>query len=896
VSASTADVVADHLPDRAALVRLGSYRLRGIELPEPVHQLNHPDLEREFPPLRGGAAGNLPEPLTSFVGRAREIEELSAMLESRRLLTLTGAAGVGKTRLAIEVAGATGPRFPDGIWFCELAPVRDPAAVPRALIGTFGLTEEQGRSPEQILNDYVRAKRLLVVLDNCEHLVAACADLCASLLKDSPGSSVVATSREPLGAEGEATWRVPSLALPEAGPVPLADLGSTESVALFCERARASKPAFGLDEHTASAVAQICRRLDGIPLAIELAAGKVDVMDAEEIALGVEDRFQLLTGGPRTALERQQTMRAAVDWSYSLVSEDERSVLRRLGVFVGGFTLEAARQVWGTEEGDVDELIRSLARKSLVARDPDWAGRFVLLETIRAYAAEKLADAGEAPVARAAHMRFFCALAAEAAAPLEGGAAQQEWLEILSSDHENLQAAVSFATTKDPDAGLRLCADIADYWSIRGHWRLGREALEPLLAATANRRTMDRARALRAAGEFAIKDGDHEVARIWLDESLSVAREHGDRTQIAWGIGSLAAIAEAQGDYESAQASFERSLAIAREDGNRSQIAGLVAQLGNVAQVRRDYTTAGARFEESLAIARELGDRTQIASALRGRGMIALLQGDSEIARTHTSESLAIARELGNRRQIAWAVRNLGFVADSQGHGESARAHLEEALAIAREIGDRRLLGWTLCGLGVIATEAGDYESARVHLEEAVPIARETAYKQLIAVVMASLGEIAREQGDYERARTDLEESLAIAREMADRLLTARTVSRLGSIALWQGDVDGARSHYVESLTLGRELGFPEFSSWILSGCAAFVAATGAHETACTVAGAVDAAREHLGIHLGVFDRAQVDESLAHLREVLDPLAFDASWARGRAMSLEEAFDLALTI
>ena len=484
ISSATRELIEDDLPEGISLRDLGEHRLRDLARPQHLFQVAAQDMPMEFPPLRSldNLPHNLPIQLTTFVGRGREIGEVRERLATARQLTLTGSGGVGKTRLALEVAAQLLEDFPHGVWLVDLSTLSDAALVPQAIAAPLNMQEEAGRPLTAALGDYLLSKKVLLILDNCEHLSEACAQLTESLLRRCPSIRVLATSRETLGMVGEAVYRVPSLSLPDLRRLPDFDgLIQYEAVRLFADRAALSQPEFALRPDNAAAVARICGHLDGIPLAIELAAARVKALSVEAIAARLGDRFRLLTGG-RTAVPRHQTLRAVMDWSYDLLPEPERALLRRLSVFAGGFALEAAAAVGMREDGDEIETVDVLARlvdKSLVTVDQHAADlRYRLLETVRQYGREKLLGAGEADEAQRRHRDYFLALA-ERAEPELHRASQTMWLDRLEIEHDNLRAALEWSLGLEGDeTGLRLAAALAPYWHARGYLSEGREWLE----------------------------------------------------------------------------------------------------------------------------------------------------------------------------------------------------------------------------------------------------------------------------------------------------------------------------------------------------------------------------------------------------------------------------------
>jgi predicted ATPase/class 3 adenylate cyclase len=764
LSLPTEELARDLLPDAVDLLPMGEHRLRDLNRPEMVYQLLHPDLPSEFRPLKSldnpDLPNNLPRQLTSFIGREKEIAEIKSLLTKTSLLTLTGSGGCGKTRLSLQVAVEVLEQYPDGVWLVELAPLADPALVPQTVASALGLSEQAGKTFVQVLTDHLKSRHLLLILDNCEHLLSACAHLCDALLRACPHLTVLASSREGLGIAGEQTYRVPSLSLPDPKEkLTLEQVSQYEAVRLFIERAVSSKADFTVTNASAPALAAVCHRLDGIPLAIELAAARVRSLSVEEINTRLDNRFRLLTGGSKTALPRQQTLRALIDWSYGLLMDQEKRRLCRLSVFLGGWTLAAAEQVCsgeGIEEWQVLDLLTSLVDKSLViAEVQEQTARYRLLETVRQYARDRLAEGEEGMGVRGRHRDYFLALAEETRPKLRS-AEQAQWLALLEEEHDNLRLALTFCLEEPEggEAGLRLGAALQQFWWTRGHFSEGRQHLSAVLSrpmGQAHRKA--RADALNGAGVLAQFQGDYRAARAVLEESLTLRRELGDKQGIAASLNNLGSLALIQGDYAAAHALFEEALRLNRELGNRAWEAINLDNLGQVAQQQGDYAAARALVEESLAINRELGDKQGIANSLNSLGLVAQLQGDTAVARALQEESLTLRRELGDKQGIANSLNRLGLVAQLQGDTAVARALQEESLKLARELGNKMGIATCLDSFASLnnqeqqAARAARLRGAATSLREAIGAPRtptdQERFDREIAEARAALGESA---------------------------------------------------------------------------------------------------------------------------------------------------------
>ena len=725
LSEVTQGLVRDALSPETTLRDLGRHRLKDLGRPETVFQLVHPGLTPDFPPLRSldnpELPNNLPQQVTSFIGREKEVGEIKALLGKTRLLTLVGSGGAGKTRLSLQVAADLLDGEGDGVWLVELAALSDPLLVPQAVANVLGVKEQAGQPIRQTLVDALKAKRLLLILDNCEHLVAACASLAAELLQNCLGINILASSREPLNVTGEQTYRVPSLSLPDPKQAQTVEsLSQFEAVRLFIERAQAVQTAFAVTNANAPAVAQICWRLDGIPLAIELAAARVRSLSVEEVNVRLDHRFHLLTGGSRNILPRQQTLRALIDWSYDLLTEAEKTLLRRLSVFAGGWTLAAAEAVCAgnpVEGFEVLDLLMGLVDKSLVMYEEQAAGggdRYRLLETIRQYAGDRLQESGEAEAVQERAASWFLGWAEEAAPKLTGNE-QAWWLDRLERDHDNLRASLGWyeQAVSGVEGNLRLAGTLSRFWWVRGYYSEGRQWLGQALARTADGElSAPRTKALDGAGLLALGQGDYATGRALFEESLTIGRQLGHQGDITDALNGLGDVAGLQGDYARARTLFEESLTIRRQLGHQQGIAASLNKLGGVALGQGSFAEARVLYEESLIIRRQLGHQGGIAMSLNNLGSVALYQGDFAEARVLYEESLSIDRQLGHQRGIAMSLNNLGNVARLQGDYAGARALLKESLIIDQQLEDQESITYHLGTLAEVAQGQNQLASA----------------------------------------------------------------------------------------------------------------------------------------------------------------------------------------
>ncbi len=738
--------------------RIPSVRLVGAEL-EAIVKGREPITPRPATPGPSATAPrhNLPTQLSTFIGREKEIAQLKRRLGEYRLVTLTGSGGIGKTRLSIETAHEVLPDYRHGTWLVELAPLADPELVPGAVASVLDVHEDGTHSVLTILTDYLREKSLLLVLDNCEHVINACAHLAEHLLRYCPEVRILASSREALGIEGEAALRVPSLSLPPADTSTLELLTQSEAAQLFLDRAATALPGLVLSDADAPAVARICRRLDGISLAIELAASRVKLLKVEQIALRLDDAFRLLTGGSRTALPRQQTLRATIDWSYNLLSEAERTLLRRLAVFAGGATLEAIETVCagnGVEEYDMLDLLSQLVNKSLVMaeRGPSEEPRYSLLEMIRQYARDRLLESNELESVRNRHLDHSCALV-ETAEPELFSADREPSLERLAFEHDNLRSALRWAAEcGHSDMELRLAGALFWFWYHRGYLIEGCQSLEEALSHTsADVLTAARAKALLGAGHLAFYRGDLDTARTRLEDSVRLWRDIGNPRYLAYSLIWFGLVADNPVDCSSR---IHESIALFRTLGDEWGLAVAVFYLGANAVLGgtepRDQEQARSLLEESASRFRRLGDKWQLGGALFYLGVAASEEKDSATAQSRMEEALAIFRQVGDKWRTCNSLATLGNLARAEGNLQRAQALYTESLVLVRELG--RPQANVLTHLGYVSLAQGDLKHATAFLVESLQIALQQNQTTIVPTVLAGLAGVAYAEGEAEHA------------------------------------------------------------------------------------------------------------------------------------------------
>jgi predicted ATPase/DNA-binding CsgD family transcriptional regulator len=860
------------------LLDLGNHQLRDLPRPERVAQLRHPDLGSDFPPLRTTnivVAHNLPVQLTNFVGRGAQMTDLEKLLVDNRLVTLTGAGGAGKTRLAIEIAARIAPEFRDGSWYVDLAPITDPGVVPATVARALGLPDQPGRSTIDTLLRFVRDRRMLVVLDNCEHLLDASAELVVALLGTAAELTLLATSREPIGATGEVSWRVPSLSLAD------------EATELFADRARRARPDFRITTDNTTTVAEICRRLDGMPLAIELAAARVRALSLGEILDGLRDRFQLLTGGARTAVHRQQTLRASVDWSHALLSEDERVVLRRLAVFLGGFDLDAAQAVAGgsaMQRFQVLDLLALLVDKSLVVADNSGGTtRYRLLETVRQYALDKLAESGEADAARSHHRDYYTALGALLDRPTATD--YERHLEQAETEIDNLRAAFAWSCEhSNIELALTLVSSLQRLWLARGRTREGWAWFDTALTDDVAH-DLDVAAAVRARAlaDSALLDtwADSATSADRAQQALAIARELDDPAILVPALTVCGLIASYSYDAEVTQTCFAEALGLARALDDRWRLSQILALQAAAANIAGEPIAARAAGEEGRDVAAAIGDRFYGCQSRACLGWAQVMQGELAEAVAQFTALVTEAESAHDLILRSTSHQGLSYALACQGEVHAAQRAAEVTLDVATELGEM-FLGTGYMASGIAALAAGDAQAAHDAGEAAF---QHFTFAQLATVMRSVMAQAAVAGGDLVGARRWADEAVPMATGW--HLIMSLTPRARAAIA--RGEREDAERDIQDALACAANIGAYLEVPDILECIADLARAAGGHHEAARFFGAARGIRQRMGaVRFKVWD-VGYEASVAALRNALSEQDFDSAWAGGAALSVEEA-------
>jgi predicted ATPase/Tfp pilus assembly protein PilF len=866
----------------------------------------------EVPP-RPQPPGNLPAQSEPVIGRRAELDKVEAMLEDPacRLLTLSGPGGVGKTRLALQAAADLADEFEHGAFWVPLASISDPALVLATIAHTLGIEEGSGAARRDALRTALRDREILLILDNFEHLLAA-SPVVSDLLEAAPRLRVLVTSRASLRVRSEWVYPVPPLTLPPLDDPALPEVVSRFSAAaMFAERAQLVRPDFAITDANARTVAEICHRLEGLPLAIELAAARLNMMPVQALLARLEHRLGILTGGPRDLSERQQTLRATLAWSHDLLSEPQRELLRKLAVFAGGCTLEAAEAVCGPDEdwqaalyteAGVLEGLSSLVDNSLVLREemPGEGGagtvRFRMLETVREYALEQLEKAGETERVRQRHAEYFVTLAQQAEPQLRGPE-QRVWLDLLETEHDNLRAVLGWAVAGGSDRALELGVRLGGYlwrfWRVRGYLTEGRKWLDELLAAPGQASPAARAEAFRGDGVLTFTQGDLKRAAELCEQGLALYTEIEDNEGSAGVLNTLANTRREQGNYDSAMGLYERSLSLYRALGDKVGISVSLNNLCPILHTRGELVRAAALYEESLELRRSAGDTVGIAYTLDKLAEVLRDRGELDRAAAICEESLVMRRQIGDKHGRTLALVTLGMIYHEQGDDTRAEPLFTESLALCRDLGESWGVATAQNNLASVALERCEYETARDLWEESAQLYRENGDNRGVATCLSGLGQVAYGQGEYERARTLHEESLGISRVLGDVRAIADELNWLGNVLVRLGEHEGAADLFAESAHTCLAMGEKRILVRCFAGLGTLFALRGDPARSATFWGTAESLREATGLHLPPRERASWDEELGRARAMTGEQAWAEAWDVGRAMPVEDAVALA---
>jgi non-specific serine/threonine protein kinase len=807
---------------------------------------------------------NLPLDLTRFIGREREIAEVKGLLTEHRLVTLTGVGGTGKTRLSLQVAREMLDDFSDGVWVVELSTIFEKDQVIRAVSAVLDVREKTNQPLMDSIIDFLKPREMLIIMDNCEHLITACAGFAGMLLSACPDIRIMVTSREALGIQGEISFHVPSMKLPDLETLPEADAAwEVESMQLFMDRAASVKPDFSPTGQDTQAVARICSRLDGIPLAIELAAARVRALPVEEIANRLSDRFRLLTGGIRTAMPRQQTLQALIDWSFDLLTDQEKLLLQRMSVFSGGSTLEAVEKVCagsGINEADILDLVTRLVDKSLVAfENMNGSARYDMLETIRQYAREKLIQSGEIEFLRRRHLEYYTSFTGKIAPELWRGK-QVFWMDRLEQEHDNLRVALEWSLCGEcgPDLlipGMCIAGAVSLFWLVRGHW---------------------------------------SEAWTWMRRLLenpdATDLHDPEKTRLLYAAGF---IVKSLGDILKSKELFELAAQEARAQQDQSGHAYALLGLGEVAINEHALQDAEKFIEQSMVIFRSLDDPVGMLLAFADKGTIAADSQGYDKAREYFNENLKICRELGHQLGVAGTLLALGHIETHIGDKDKGRRLVEESLAIYRVSKDKSGIAGALSAIGLSELYAENMESSREHYEQALRISRELRSGPSIGTALIALGEIARSQSDYSAARNYYEEALHLNEHLGQMGIVNIVAHNLGYVARQQGDLKKALEFFRKSLDMSIERDQHRFIFFCLAGIASVLVDSGEHQNAAMLFSFAEKFGRENHYRLDPVDKWEVDQSIKKLEQELDQKDLEDCRASGEELTLEEAIQIA---
>lgn len=812
--------------------------------------------------IAGHPNHNLPTFITRFIGRKNELSQVEQLLTAERLVTLTGVGGTGKTRLALEAARLMLNRFRDGIWLVDLSAISDENQIMRVIAGVLGVREQADLPLMDKLKTHIGSREMLLVLDNCEHVIEMSALIVQDLLTACPNLHIMTTSRESLGLQGEISYHVRSLKTPDPDHLSQPDQAwKVESMQLFLDRALNVKSDFSPDEGETMAAARICSRLDGIPLAIELAAARVRVLPVQEIAERLSDRFRLLTGGRRAAIPRQQTLQALIDWSYELLTPEERTLLQRLSVFIGGWTLSASEKICADDAlhfSRILDVTTRLVDKSLVNfNDSSQHARYDMLQTIRQYASEKLIQSGEMEPLRNRHLEYYAELA-QKASPELWRSSQIDWMDRLEEEHDNLRAALEWSMSKKDanllQAGMGIASGISVFWLVRGHWNEAWNWMRQLLQSP-------------------------------VSEDLSCSQ----KTHLLYAAGFLV---KELGDIYRAKALFSQALSEAQSQGDQNSEAYALLGLGRTVMIEQFYDQSEELIDQSLNLFRSQDDKVGILLALAEKGAIAADQKGYEVAKPFFQENLAICREIGHELGVAGTLLSLGRIESHEHNKDQARKYIEEGLQIYRRSRDKSGIAHALSAIGLVELYSREMDKSKEYYEEALRITRELRSSPGIGMALIALGEISRSQSDYQAAREYYEEALEINESIGQVSIVMVVAHNLGYVAKQQGDYDKSMSFFLRSLDLAVERKQHRILFFCLMGIASLMVDMGELTKAASIFGFAESIRMQHDYSLDPVDQWEVNQSLKKLEASLPQDEKNEHWQAGKIMSMEDILSI----
>jgi len=839
---------------------------------------------------------NLPNQSKSFIGREKELLEIRNLLTQTNLLTLTGSGGTGKTTLSIQAGSDMADEFRNGVRLVELASLSEARLITQAIAAVFELHETDGTNFRDAITNHLKDKEILLIIDNCEHLIKDCALVVNDLLGHLPQLKIITTSREPLNIASEKTYRVPPLSYPAAKKKYRAkDILRFESVKLFNDRAVKAREDFLISDLNAASVANICSRLDGIPFAIELAAARVSSLTVEDISGRLDNRFHILNANRSVSLPRQQTLAAMIEWSYNLLGTKEQLLLKRLSVFSGGWDLKSAESVCageGLEPFEVLDLMESLHNRSLIEFEEE-KYRYSMLETVREFTGLKLKEEGNDEKYHSMHVDYFFLLAKQAHAMYDGPEQTQSH-EMLSKEYDNLRAALASCIRYEAlsSFGLRICGFLLKFWLTRCSFTEGIYWFEETLKFNITDDSL-KAHALQSIGLLCQGRGDFNISNEKNEEALIIFNELDDKMGILKVLNSIGVNSMHIGDHVKGIKCFENALTLSRELGDKSIIGSCLSNLGLAAFDHSELDKAQAYCEEALALQREIGNKEGISSALNTLGNVSFELGDHNRAITLYEEALALRKEIGFKEGIATSLGQLGFIAKIRGDYKKALLLNEEALAIRQEIEDKAGVAFSLCDMGIIAFERGDIETAtRLH-EESLALRHAIGDKSGIAASHFKFADIAKENGDLAKAEQLCMDSIAVYKELSNLVGVIEVLIVLSSIALRKNDIETSTHKLKEALVYCRDVKTKSYDHEILEGLALSHKAAGEPAISVTLLAAANSVRERIQVPIPLIQKPGIDAAILELRTALGEGEFEKVWQSGKSIRVEEALKLA---